>query len=56
MNHWTNLDWDFDNCQTSLNAAKLAYRQDDTKETIKNLEYVIFTAQEAIERLKKGEK
>jgi hypothetical protein len=56
MNHWTNLDWDFDNCQTSLNAAELARSLGDTKSSIQQLEFVIFQAQEAIERLKKGEK
>ena len=52
MNNWTQLDWDLDDVQTSLNAAKTAMHKDENQDAITHLENAIFSAKEAIEKLK----
>ena len=52
MSNWTQLDWDLDDAQTALNAAKTAKHKDENKDAIVHLENVIYSAKEAIARLK----
>lgn len=52
MNNWPQLDWDLDDAQTALNAARTAKYKDENKDAIVHLENVIFSAKEAIEKLK----
>ena len=51
-NNWTQLDWDLDDAQTALNAAKTAKHKEENKDAIAHLENVIYSAKEAIARLK----
>lgn len=55
MYNWTALDWDFDNAMTALKAAMSSKNEHEYKDAIVHLENVIYSAKEAIERLKDGE-
>ena len=59
MNNWPQLDWDLDDAQTALNAARTAKHKDENKAAIVHLENVIFSAKEEkkkLERVKRIQK